>query len=111
MSDSGEKSSLADVTNKLAATNVNVRDEAAIGRVKEAKWAEPQGFNYEAYNADSKEKREALEPNQSTPVWAANAVKYEWSEEYGDVGPEFKELEEVLFGDQHQVTAGEAFTK
>lgn len=105
MSDNGGE--LADVTNSLGKVNVNA---AAVERVKEARWNPPQKFNYEAYNADSKEKRQAVEAVQEVPAWAANAVKYEWSEEYGDVGPEFEELEKVLFGDENQMTVGDAFS-
>lgn len=111
MTDFGDNASLADVTNKMASTNVNARDEAAIGRVKEANWSAPEKFNYDSYNADSKEKREAVEAVQDVPAWAANAVKYEWSDEYGDVGPEFAELENILFGDVHQVKAGAQMNK
>ena len=105
MSDNGGE--LADVTNSLSKANINA---AAIERVKETKWKAPQKYNYDAYNADSKEKREAIEAVQEMPAWAANAIKYEWSDEFGDVGPEFKELEEILFGDENQVKVGDAFS-
>ena len=110
MSDGGEDTALADVTNTMGKTQINPNNAAAIGRVKDARWSAPEKFNYEAYNADSKEKRQAVEAVQDVPAWAANAVKYEWSEEFGDVGPEYKELEEVLFGDDNQMKAGDAFS-
>lgn len=99
---------LAEVTNSMSSVNINA---AAIERVKEAKWNSPEKFNYEAYNADSKEKRQAVEAVQETPAWASNAVKYEWSDEFGDVGPEFEELEKVLFCDENQVKVGDYFSK
>ena len=105
---SGTGDELADVTNSLNRVNVNA---AAIERVKGAHWNAPQKYNYDAYNADSKEKRQAIEAVQEVPAWAANAVKYEWSEEYGDVGPQFEELEKVLFGDENQMKTGEHFSK
>ena len=110
MSDSGDDSALVDVTNTMGKASISSNNAAAIGRVKEAHWSAPEKFNYEAYNADSKEKRQAVEAVQDMPAWAANAVKYEWSDEFGDVGPEFKELEEILFGDENQMRAGDAFS-
>ena len=107
MSDVNDDSSLADVTNKLAATGVVVRDEAAIKRVKEADWSVPEKYNYDSYNAGNKEEYEALiAAQQVVPEWASNAVRYEWSDDFGDVGPESKELEEILFGDAYKMTEG-----
>ncbi len=45
------------------------------------------------------------------PAWAANATKYEWSEEYGDVGPANLALEAQLFRDEHINRTGIAFDK
>jgi len=38
-----------------------------------------------------------LAPND----WACNGAKYEWNEEYGDVGPRFELLEHQLFGKEN----------
>jgi hypothetical protein len=43
------------------------------------------------------------------PLWAASAAKYEWKEEYGDVGPEVPELEKILFGDVFRNRQGASF--
>ena len=96
---------LSDVTNKVA--NVKV-DEAVLDRVKEAKWATPQGFDYAKYNAGPSE---SDRPQEDHLNWAANAAKYEWKDDYGDIGPEHKGLEEMLFGNEHQVQQGEEFSK
>lgn len=45
------------------------------------------------------------------PEWAANARRYEWSDEYGDVGPSDEELERMLFRDSERVEAGDHFAK
>ena len=111
MSDNGDEGALADVTNSMSKANMSAGNAAAVERVKDAHWTSPEKFDYDSYNADSKEKREALTADHDVPAWAANAVKYEWSDEYGDVGPEFPELEEMLFGDEDQMKAGEAFSK
>lgn len=112
MSVNGDSSVLADVTNKVNGLVVN---EEAKQRVKDAHWAEPQKFDYDAYNADPKDQRlpvltEGTE-DEEIPTWAANATKYEWSDDYGDVGPVHKALEVMLFGSEHQMKEGDQFAK
>lgn len=109
MSFSDGDPALADVTNKVNGLVVN---EDAKQRVKEANWAEPQKFDYDTYNANPKDKVpvEAGE-DDNVPLWAANASKYEWSDEYGDVAPRDERLERMLFGDEHQVREGDQFSK
>ena len=34
-----------------------------------------------------------------TTEWAINAARYEWNDEYGDLGPKIPELEAMLFGE------------
>jgi ATP-dependent RNA helicase DDX3X len=41
--------------------------------------------------------------------WASDAAVYEWTDEYGDVGPRFAELEKQLFGAENHVRSGENF--
>ncbi|KAL8668693.1 MAG: hypothetical protein Q9168_006690 [Polycauliona sp. 1 TL-2023] len=47
----------------------------------------------------------------SVPSWAANATRYEWSDTFGDVGPEDKELEGMLFQAEDKMEVGEHFKK
>jgi len=54
-------------------TNVTIKDEAANQRSHEHGWSEPRKYDYESYNAGTREEREAIE--------------YEWKEEYEDVDP------------------------
>lgn len=49
--------------------------------------------------------------NDNVPIWASNAKKYEWSDEYGDVGPVFRDLELQLFHGEHINRTGIAFDK
>ncbi len=90
-------------------TNVKAGDTAA--RAREQGWAEPEKYNYMAYNASSREEREALEADQDLPAWASNAAKYEWSDEYGDVGPPHPELERQLFHEGSGTRSGVLFQK
>ncbi len=112
MSANGDTSVLADVTNKVNGLVIN---EEAKQRVKDAHWAEPQKFDYDAYNAAPKDQRPAIPAegteDEDVPTWAANATKYEWSDDYGDVGPRHEKLELMLFGDEHQMREGDQFAK
>ena len=109
MSENGE--ALADVTNKVANIQVN---EEAIKRVRDAQWAEPQKFDYDAYNAGPRDAGPSgpaarADADASAPSWAANAVRYEWSEEFGDVAPPHAALEEMLFRDENKMDRGDHF--
>lgn len=50
------------------------------------------------------------EQNGTEPVpgWAHNAARYEWADEYGDVGPAVPELEAQLFNRATITTQGSA---
>lgn len=45
---------------------------------------------------------------ESAPVWASDAVVYEWDGEEGEVGPPNPALEERLFKSENQQRAGAA---
>jgi ATP-dependent RNA helicase DDX3X len=76
-------------------------------------WVAKQSFDYETYNKSSKELYdEGLAPGGlGAGDWASNAAKYEWNDEYGDVGPAFPELEAQLFGGEHRMRTGIEFSK
>jgi ATP-dependent RNA helicase DDX3X len=80
---------------------------------QEAGWVEKQPYDYDTYNKSSKELYdEGLAPGGlGAQDWASNAAKYEWDEEYGDVGPEFLELEKQLFGGENRMRTGIEFSK
>ena len=85
-------------------------------------WAQPVGIDYGRYldqqsapargNGDAPAGGEAPDNAVGHTIgeWASEAVKYEWKDEYGDVGPAFPELEAQLFGGSH-VVAGLNFKK
>lgn len=112
MSANGDDHALSDVTNKVSNVQIN---EAALERVKEANWSAPQGFDYAKYNAGPRDKTapapESGQPEEESSSWAANAAKYEWQDEYGDVGPEHKELRDILFGHPDKMQQGEELSK
>ncbi|KAJ4542365.1 hypothetical protein HRR83_007071 [Exophiala dermatitidis] len=87
------------------------RERAEASR--QAGWCEPMAFNYDAtaptaalnVNPDGDNGNDASVP----AGWAHNAQKYEWQEDYGDVGPRHEELEKELFRAEHINRAGDKF--
>ena len=67
----------------------------ASQRTKEAGWVPRQPFDY----------------SDEASTWAADAQRYEWKDEYGDVGPEDPELEKMLFRDEQKMEVGEHIDK
>ncbi|TVY81426.1 ATP-dependent RNA helicase ded1, partial [Lachnellula suecica] len=92
--------------NKTAAYDYEVYNKtakelaAAQGEVDDEAAAEVQAYMPEDIGAVG-----GLMPGQ----FGSNAAVYEWKEEYGDVGPEFPELEKQLFGSANHVKAGIRF--
>lgn len=83
-------------------------EAASLARSKG--WAPPETYDYSKYVAPvgpaagpaapvAEQSEIGGEPPAAAdlPKWAGNAAKYEWRDEYGDVGPEIPELEEMLF--------------
>ena len=107
----------AELGNALADTtdahdkDVNAKAGENAARAREQGWAEPEKYNYTAYNASSREEREAVEAEHDLSDWASNAAKYEWSDEYGDVGPPHPELERLLFHEGSGTRSGVMFQK
>lgn len=109
----------APLTTKLVAENgLNPQEHG---------WVMKSGFDYEKYGKSSKELAHlnATQGGENgddalaglDPVgglregdWANNAAIYTWNDDFGDVGPEFPELEKMLFGGDH-VKKGIAFDK
>jgi ATP-dependent RNA helicase DDX3X len=104
----------ADMSNALADTtdahnkesNTQAGDSAA--RAREQGWAEPEKYNYSAYNASG---REATDSTLELTDWASNAAKYEWKDEFGDIGPPHPELERQLFHEGTGTHSGILFQK
>jgi len=82
--------------------------EEAIAKAREHKWVEPQKYDYSIYN------KQAADTNTDTAQsrqheWASSAGKYEWNDEYGDVGPRVPELEKQLFNNELRMKHGDNF--
>lgn len=91
-------------------------DAAAAAVAREKGWVEPEKYDYAKYTAQPVRavgEGASTETNAfgSDLVWASDARRYEWKEEYGDVGPEDKELEQQLFRGEFINRAGIKFDK
>lgn len=89
-------------------------EAAALARDKG--WVAPEEYDYSKYTQAGPDHgaAEAGEPGnvlEEEVQWASNAAKYEWSDEYGDVGPENPELEKMLFQSDLIIRAGVKFDK
>ena len=69
-------------------------------------WVPPVSYDYEQY---AKPADQSFAPNgegESGGGWGHNAAKYEWQEEFGEIGPKNEDLEKVLFSSEHQTRKG-----
>ena len=103
----GVGTALKDVT-KVVNNTLPAKNEEAHNLAREKGWVEPQEFDYDTYNAAGT-KAAAREIGQSE--WAHSAEKYEWKEEYGDVGPPSAALEAQLFRSEFTNRRGLKFDK
>ncbi|MCJ1313536.1 hypothetical protein MMC25_007215 [Agyrium rufum] len=98
--------------------NQTANPEEAKAAVRKHGWTQPTPFEYEKYVQDANRRDAQVgsgEPegadNGDTPrapvtpyltddiaEWGSTAARYEWQDEYGDVGPAFPALEAQLFG-------------
>ncbi|KAI9848348.1 MAG: hypothetical protein M1838_000564 [Thelocarpon superellum] len=101
---------LGDITN-ISGSDAANKDKAAVAPAHAVGWVPRTDFDYKVYNATTREELEAVEGPGQAPTWAANAEKYEWQEEYGDVGPPHPILEKQLFGQDYTVRSGDQFAK
>jgi ATP-dependent RNA helicase DDX3X len=82
--------------------------EEAIAKARGHKWVEPQKYDYSIYNKQVADA--GTDTSQSRQhEWASSAGKYEWNDEYGDVGPRVPELEKQLFNDELRMRHGDNF--
>ncbi|PYI02514.1 DEAD/DEAH box RNA helicase [Aspergillus sclerotiicarbonarius CBS 121057] len=91
---------VSDMSNALKESTGNESNPPteAASIAREKGWTTPEQYDYEKYTATVT----PLGPSQNDgdenlPAWAAQAAKYEWQDDYGDVGPENPALEEQLY--------------
>lgn len=86
----------AGTSNNDAAGEQSQKDQD-FARAREAGWTDRTAIDYDTVQGGG----------DSNADWNGAARVYEWSGEYGDVGPEVPELEEVLFGGDFVMRQGE----
>ncbi|KAF4286879.1 hypothetical protein KXX16_005967 [Aspergillus fumigatus] len=99
---------VTDISNALkevTGEKINKNVEAS-NLAREKGWVLPEQYDYTKYNSGSAEKPEEVTEQSEIPEWAAKAAKYEWNDEFGDVGPPNKELEDMLFRNEFINRAG-----
>ncbi|KAA8645800.1 hypothetical protein EYZ11_011205 [Aspergillus tanneri] len=101
---------VSDMSNALKdITDGQNKKAEAASAAREKGWAEPEGYDYSMYNnivPPIDKPAEVPSPERQLPEWAAKAAKYEWNDEYGDIGPKNEELEEMLFRNEYINRAG-----
>ncbi|KAI9858300.1 MAG: hypothetical protein M1813_007575 [Trichoglossum hirsutum] len=87
---------MPDDTNQAeqALATLGLSDNQPVG------WVERQKFDYEAYTAE-----------RGTLGSVGNETRYEWKDEYGDVGPRVPAIEKALFEGDSIMTAGDELNK
>ena len=121
--DTGEmEASLNEIDNNVNNTFRSGRlNEDALKLATQQGWVKPQAYAYTATQPtvgqkeveDNEAKDGADKPLSSihAPNWAHDATRYEWKEEYGDVGPRSEKLEDELFRSEFINRRGEKFKK
>lgn len=96
---------LGDITNTNTDSGAGNAQGGQSGPVA-AGWAVKSPYDYRTYNTANGENQQASEQNDEAIGWASNANRYEWDEDFGDVGPPNPVLEAQLFGGDNVSRAG-----
>jgi ATP-dependent RNA helicase DDX3X len=105
-----------------------IEDAETANKVTAHGWVQKTAYDYDTYNKGTRELAEAVEAQASTAAvgneevtdavggirpgdWSSNAAVYQWSDEFGEVGPAFPDLEKQLFGCENHVKTGLRYEK
>ncbi|KAL1957360.1 hypothetical protein VTO42DRAFT_6040 [Malbranchea cinnamomea] len=103
----GESFDVSGLAHALPDANEQAKvNPAAIAREKG--WATPEKYDYDRYKTATGP-QPVDEGIPADLIWGARAAKYEWCDEYGDVGPANPELEKMLFGNEFINRKGNKF--
>ena len=103
--DSFDVTDMSNALKEVTDDKINKNAEAS-NLAREKGWVPPEQYDYTKYNSAPAEKPEEVTEQSEIPEWAASAAKYEWNDEFGDVGPPNKELEDMLFRNEFINRAG-----
>lgn len=76
-------------------------DPELVAKIRAKGWGVPVEYDYKSLNIANRNERRFF----------ADATRYEWKDEYGDVGPAIPELEEQLFRSDFINRPGEMFER
>lgn len=83
--------------------------EEAETKAREHGYTAPIPYDYSTYEARGKTEGGDggdMQAPASVGIVTAQAARYEWQDEYGEIGPKIPELEAILFSDEHRQEAG-----
>jgi ATP-dependent RNA helicase DDX3X len=86
-------------------------DQEAATLARDKGWVEPEKYDYSRYAGPNEQPTNGGDSPLNDIPWASDARKYEWKEEYGDVGPKDDELEKMLFRGEFLNRVGVKFEK
>ncbi|KAF2452436.1 DEAD/DEAH box RNA helicase [Lineolata rhizophorae] len=72
------------------------KKEVTYDQVRSLGWVPPAKYDYSVYMTDHSTRNDLVEEGKE-PKWLSQAARYEWDDEYGDVGPHDEKLEDELF--------------
>lgn len=72
-------------------------DQEAATVARDKGWVQPEKYNYGRFLGPNSGNVGGDNSSSEDLPWASDARKYEWKEEYGEVGPSDEELEKMLF--------------
>lgn len=88
---------------------LQISKEQAYNAARAKGWVQPHATDAEAVVSAEGTGADAAETIE--PVWAHTAEKYEWKEEFGEVGPRIPELENQLYRNELIVRKGLKYDK
>jgi ATP-dependent RNA helicase DDX3X len=96
--DTFETSEMSEAIDEAANSNGRMNAEAAAV-AREKGWIEPEKYDYDKYSAPNRVENPSGEGEAVVEdvEWASSAAKYEWNDEFGDIGPADHQLECMLF--------------
>ena len=83
----------------------------AAAKARAYGFVEPIKYDYTLYGVKTGNEADGEATSLPNFSWAASAAKYEYDEEYGEIGPRIPQLEQQLFTGEHIVRTGRYVTK
>lgn len=103
---------LQDVTNRLTQAQIKEARETERAKTRSVGWVDPvDDYTAAQFATGPGNQVELTTSGQPAPLWASQAPKYTFSDDYGDVGPRDEELEKELFDGEFALKKGKHYDK